>query len=138
MTQHFDSSVKSAFKSVSLALMLAMSLLFLLMALVAQPVFGATDPLDNAPQSIMIHSIDPAESGLIGATQVQTNTFDPGAPPASESGIVVNEVTLIDTLVEWAVRFWLCLGVLAIFATLLVFPILWLRGRQLNQGPDDF
>jgi cytoskeletal protein RodZ len=64
----------------------------------------------------------------------------PVAPPVAgaeeqgaSSGVVVNEVELIDTVVEWFAYLWLCVGVAIILVVPFLFLFLQVRGKHLNR-----
>ena len=59
----------------------------------------------------------------------------PETPPAGE--VVINEVKLVDTLVEWFAWGWMCVGVVAVLAVLITFPLLQIRGAYLRRNQDS-
>ncbi|OQY48301.1 MAG: hypothetical protein B6242_02780 [Anaerolineaceae bacterium 4572_78] len=54
-------------------------------------------------------------------------------PPDDDSDVVVNQVKLIDTFFKGFLMLWMCFGVMAMLAILVVFPLLQFRGSQLRK-----
>jgi len=67
----------------------------------------------------------PAPAAPEGAPQVSS--------PEATSAMVVNEVKLIDTIVQWIAWLWLCVGVGVILLVPIFFLFLQLRGSRLNR-----
>lgn len=62
----------------------------------------------------------------------QTTETQPPLPP-EDSGVVINEVKLIDTIVQWFAWLWLCAGVGIILLVPIIFLFLQLRGSRLSR-----
>ena len=83
-------------------------------------------------------TIDNAAAGTAPTLTPPPPTVPPvevlvGEEQAEASGVVVNEVELIDTVVEWFAYLWLCVGVAIILVVPFIFLFLQVRGKQLNR-----
>ncbi len=80
----------------------------------------------------------------LSATQVQTDTTSPSSEDSilvplapDDPGIVLNEAELIDTLIKWFAWVWLCFGGCALASLFIIFPLLLIRGSQLQRQQVD-
>jgi len=62
----------------------------------------------------------------------------PAVEASAPSGArVINEAKLIDTLITWAARSAMCLGGIVLLILLISLPLLYRRGKKLNQDNTD-
>lgn len=142
-------------KKIRLLISLFMATLLSFLLMVRPNAIGLAIESEPPPIHLSVSSqttmlVSPERFPLI-ATQVQTETSTAGeagedgaaeglAPPQSDlnaSGIVLNEVALIDTLVSWFAWLWLCFGVCALASLFIIFPFLQMRGAQLRRQQAD-
>ena len=95
---------------------------------------------ENVPQPIPIGPATPVNPPIAQEQPTPLTPIEPtialDGPGAivEEQGVVLNEVALIDTIVQWFASLWLCIGVGIILLVPLIFLFLQLRGARLLRG----
>ena len=98
----------------------------------AQPEFTPTAAA-IAPNPLAPTVLQPTEVAPANSAEPRS-TVESSAPTGAR---VINEAKLIDTLITWTARSVMCLGCVVLLLLLISLPLLYQRGKKLNQDNTD-
>lgn len=97
---------------------------------------GAVPEQPTATPTIVPSQTEPAVLQPIAPTEPTPAPETTVAPAVPDTGRVVNQVKLVDTIVEWLAYGWMCLGAMALILVAGFFAYLHNRGKKLNHEAE--